>query len=59
MSLGINIEHLVAHTHIQNVLAKSFYQTSPINSSTLLMKTKLPISTWEHAIMHVVALIRI
>ena len=50
MSIGINIEHLVAHTHSQNGLAESFIKRFQMIACPLLMKTKLPISSWRHAI---------
>ena len=59
MSVGINIEHPVAHTHTQNGLAESFIKCLQLIARPLLMKTKLPIFAWGHAIIHVVALVRI
>jgi hypothetical protein len=59
MSIGINIEHLVAHTHTQNGLAESFIKRFQMIARPLLMKTKLPISSWRHAILHVTSLVRI
>ena len=59
MLVGINIEHPVAHTHTQNGLAESFIKHLQLIARPLLMKTKLPTSAWGHAIMHVVALVRI
>ena len=57
MSVGMNIEHQVAHTHIQNGLAESFIKCLQLIARPLLMKTKLPTSAWRHAIMHVVVLV--
>ena len=45
MSVGINIEHPIAHTHTQNDLAESFIKRFQLIARPLLMKTKLPIST--------------
>ena len=59
MSVRINIEHPVAHTHTQNGLAKSFIKRLQLIARPLLMKTKLPTSAWGHAIMHAAALVRI
>ena len=59
MSIGINIEHIVAHTHTQNCLTKSFIKRLQLIVHPLLMKTKLRTSTWGHGIMHVVVLARI
>ena len=57
MSVGMNIEHQVAHTHIQNGLVESFIKRLQLIARSLLMKTKLPTSAWRHAIMHVVVLV--
>ena len=59
MSVGINVEHLVAHVHTQNGLAKSFIKRIQMIARPLLMKSKLPISSWGHAILHAVTLISI
>ena len=59
MSIGINIEHHVAHVHTQNGLAGSLIKRLQLIARLLLMKTKLPTSTWGHVVMHVVSLIRI
>ena len=45
MSVGINIEHFVAHTHTQNDLAESFIKRLQLIARPLLMKIKLPTST--------------
>ena len=42
MSVEINIEHLVAHTHTQNGLAESIIKRLQLIARPLLMKTKLP-----------------
>ena len=59
MSIGINVEHSVAHIHTQNGLAESLIKRLQLIARPLLMKTKLPVSTWGHAIMHAASLIRI
>ena len=59
MSIGINVEHSVAHVHTQNGLAESLIKRLQLIARPLLMKTKLPASTWGHAIMHDASLIRI
>ena len=59
MSIGINVEHSVAHVHTQNGLAESLIKRLQLIARPLLMKTKLPASTWGHAIMHAARLIRI
>ena len=59
MSIGINIEHHVAHVHTQNGLAESLIKRLQLIATPLLMKTKLSTSTWGHAVMHAASLIRI
>lgn len=58
MSIGISVEHPVAHVHTQNGLAESFIKRLQFIARPLLMKSKLPISAWGHAILHAAALIR-
>ena len=41
MSVGINVEHLVTHTHTQNGLEKSLIKRPQLIAQPLLMKTKL------------------
>jgi hypothetical protein len=59
MSLGINIEHHVAHVHTQNGLVKSLIKRLQLIARPLLMRTKLHVSAWRHVVLHIVALIRI
>ncbi|KAL0556275.1 hypothetical protein IC582_004787 [Cucumis melo] len=59
MSTGINIEHPVAHVHTQNGLAESFIKHLQLIVRPLLMRAKLPLSIWGHAILHAASLIRI
>ena len=58
-SIGINVEHLVAHTHTPNSLVESFIKRLQLINRPLLMKTKLPTFTWGHAIMHATSLVHI
>ena len=58
-AIGITIEHPVAHVHTQNGLAESFIKQIQLIARPLLMREKLPISIWGHAILHAAALIRI
>ncbi|KAD6795987.1 hypothetical protein E3N88_06883 [Mikania micrantha] len=58
MSIGIVVEHPVAHVHTQNGLAESLIKRLQLIARPLLMKTKLPVSIWGHAILHVRSLIR-
>ena len=59
MSIGISVEHPIAHVHTQNGLVKSFIKRLQLIARPLLMKLKLPMSAWGHAILHAAALIRI
>ena len=59
MSIRINIDHLVAYVHTQNGLVESLIKRLQLIARPLLMKTKLPTSTWGHAVMHATSLIRI
>jgi hypothetical protein len=59
MSIRINVEHLVAHTHTQNGLAESFIKRLQLIARHLLMKTKLRVSAWGHAILYAASLVRI
>ncbi|GJS56942.1 disease resistance CC-NBS-LRR class family protein [Tanacetum coccineum] len=59
MSVGIVVEHPVAHVHTQNGLAESLIKRLQLIARPLIMRTKLPISMWGHAILHAASLIRI
>ena len=59
MSISIDIQHLVAHVHPQNGLAESFINRLQLIVRPLLLKSKLPLSTWGHAIIHAINLIRL
>ena len=59
MSIGINVEDPIAHTHTQNGLAESLIKRLQIIARPLLMKSKLPVSAWGHAILHVASFVRI
>ena len=59
MSIGIDVEHPVAHTHTQNGLTESFIKRFQIIARPLLMKSKLLVSAWGHAILHAASLVRI
>ena len=59
MSLGIDVQYLVSHVHSQNGLAESFIKCLQLIARPLLLKTKLPLSTWGHAIIHAANLIRL
>ncbi|CAM8919718.1 unnamed protein product [Rhodiola kirilowii] len=59
MSVGISVEHSVAHVHTQNGLAESLIKRLQLIARPLVIRTKLPTSVWGHAILHAAALIRI
>ncbi|PPD91188.1 hypothetical protein GOBAR_DD11883 [Gossypium barbadense] len=59
MSIGISVEHPVAHVHTQNGLAESLIKHLQLIARPLLMKSKLPISVLGHAILHAASLIRV
>ncbi|KAL0549203.1 hypothetical protein IC582_013684 [Cucumis melo] len=59
MSTRINIEHPVAHVHTQNGLTESFIKRLQLIARPLLMRAKLSLSIWGHAILHAASLIRI
>ena len=59
MSLGIEVQYPVAHTHTQNGLADSFIKHLQWIARPLLLRTKLPLSTWGHALLHAGNLIRL
>ena len=59
MSVGIIVEHPVAHVHTQNGLAESLIKRLQLIARPLIMRTKLPVSVWGHAILHAGSLIRV
>ena len=59
MSIRINVEHPVVHTHTQNGLAESSIKWLQLIAWHLLMKTKLLVYAWGHAILHTTSLVRI
>ena len=59
MSVGIDVEYLVAHTHTQNGLVESLIKPLQLIARPLLLRTKLPLFAWGHAILHAATLIRI
>ena len=59
MSVGIEVEHPIAHVHTLNGLAEAFIKRFQLIARPLLMRTKLPIYAWGHAILHAAALVRI
>ena len=59
MSLGIEVQYPVAHTHTHNGLAESFIKHLQWIVRPLLSRTKLPLSAWGHALLHASNLIRL
>ena len=59
MSIGIDVQHHGAHVHFQNGLAEFFIKCLQLIARPLLLKTKLPLSAWGHAIIHDAHLIRL
>nr|XP_009789584.1 PREDICTED: uncharacterized protein LOC104237179 [Nicotiana sylvestris] len=57
MAIGIKVEHPVVHVHTQNSIAKSLIKHLQLIARPLLMRTKLPLSVWGHAILHASALV--
>ena len=59
MSMGVSVDHSVAHVHTQNGLAESFIKRIQLIARSLLMRSRLPVSAWGHAVLHAAELIRI
>ena len=59
MFIGIDVQHPVAHVHSHNGLAESFIKCLQLITRPLLLKTKLPLLIWGHAIIHAAILIRL
>ena len=59
MSIGIDVQHSIAHVHSQNGLDESFIKSLQLIARPLLLKTKLHLSAWGHAIIHAANLIRL
>jgi hypothetical protein len=59
MSIGIKIEHPVAHVHKQNSLAESLIKRLQLIARSLLMNCNLLSSALGHTILHAATLIRL
>jgi hypothetical protein len=59
MSIGIKVEHPIAHVYTQNDLAESLIKRLQLIARPLLIKYNLPSSAWGHTILHAAALIRL
>ena len=58
MSVGIDIEYHVAHTHTQNGLVESLIKRLQQIARPLLLRTKLSLFAWAHVIFQAATLIR-
>ncbi|KAM2817807.1 hypothetical protein COP1_041878 [Malus domestica] len=59
MLVGVEVEHPVPHVHTQNGLAKAFIRHLQMIARSLVIRTKLPIAAWGHAILHAAKLVRL
>ena len=59
MSVGVEVEHHVPHVHTQNGLAEAFIKRLQMIARPLVIRTKLPIAAWGHAILHAAKLVRL
>ena len=59
MSIGIDVQHPIDNVHSQNGLAESFIKRLQLIARPLLLKSKLPLLSWGHAIVHAANLIRL
>ena len=59
MSIRIEVEHPIAHVHTQNGLVETFIKGLQLIARPLLIRTKLPIYAWGHAILYAATLVHI
>jgi len=59
VSMGFDVNHLVPHVHTQNGMAEPLIKRLQLIARPLILRTKLPISIWGHAILHDAALVQI
>ena len=59
ISIGIDVEHSLAHVHTQNRLVKSLLKRQKLVGRPLIMRSNLLMVTWGYATFHVALLIRI
>ena len=57
MSMGVSVEHSMAHVHTQNGLVESFIKRIQLIARPLLMRSKLPATAWGHVVLHAAELI--
>ena len=53
----INVKHPIVYTHTQNKLPESLIKHLQLIVRPLLLRTKLSLSAWRHAILHVATFI--
>lgn len=59
MSIGIDAEHHVEYVHTQNGLIELFIKHLQLVTRPFLMRLKLLISCWGHAILYATSIIHI
>ena len=59
MSLSIDVQYPIARVHTHNGLVEYFIQRLQLIARSLLLKTKLPLFAWGHAIIHAANLIHL
>ena len=59
LTIGIDVEHYVAHTHTYNGLVESFLKRLKFIARPLILNSNLSFTIWRHAIMHATTLIQI
>ena len=57
MSVGIDVEHFVAHSQTQNGLVESLIKHLQLIAKPLIIRSNLHFSCWGHATLHVALLI--
>ncbi|KAM1628851.1 hypothetical protein ACFX2K_017216 [Malus domestica] len=59
MSVGVEVEHPLPYVHTQNGLAEAFIKRLQMIARSLVIRTKLPIVAWGHAILHAAKLVHL
>ena len=59
MPVRVDIEHPIPRLHTQNGLAEAFIKRLQMIARSLVIRTKLPIAAWGHAILHAAMLVRL
>ncbi|KAM1865482.1 hypothetical protein ACFX13_008443 [Malus domestica] len=55
--IAMHLEHPIPHVHTQNGLAEAFIKRLQMIARSLVIRTKLPIAAWGHAILHAAKLV--